>query len=460
MKGSLNRSFPIRSKGLSCSVVKFYVHKLGCPKNDVDADYISARLIDAGHEPASRPEHAESIIVNTCGFIQPAKEESINEILRLGQLKKNGLLKTLYAAGCLSQRYGDELLSEMPELDGAFGLGELDSLARAVASSSQNTKSVKREARYLGYHSFKHRFIADNYPYTYMKISDGCDRPCSYCAIPSIRGRFRSCPIDSILGEAELLSQNGKKELILVSQDATLYGYDLKGRPTIIELLRELETIDGVMWIRLMYLYPAQLDQKMIEYLSADNKTLNYFDLPLQHVNSEILSAMRRQIDRAGVERLIQSIRITSPDAVLRTNFIVGFPGETEAQFQELKDFVVEYEFDRMGVFTYSPEEGTPAQALDDQVPEEVKASRMDELMTLQRDIAFTKNESLIGTVQEVIIDSVDEDTSSVGRTKSDCPEIDQEVFVWGENLVKGDIIKVRIDNTDGYDLKGTKVKA
>jgi ribosomal protein S12 methylthiotransferase len=439
--------------------MKFYVHKLGCPKNDVDADYISARLIADGHEPVADPKQAESVIVNTCGFILPAKEESVNEILRLGQLKQEGRLKTLYAAGCLAQRYGDELIAGMPELDGAFGLGAIDSLAEAVSSFSTDRKCVKRESRYLDYINFKDRSVFDSYPYAYLKISDGCNRGCSYCAIPNIRGKYRSRPVESIVGEAEFLANNGKKELILVSQEATLYGFDLKDRPSLTDLLQALEDIEGVKWIRVMYLHPAQLDLKLIEYLADDNKTLNYFDLPLQHVNSDILTAMGRQIDRTGIERLIRTIRTISPEAVLRTNFIVGFPGETQEKLEELKDFVAEYEFDRMGVFAYSREEGTLAAALDNQIPERIKFKRRDELMTLQQEIAFAKNESLIGTVQEVIIDSMDSNAAAVGRTRGDCPEIDQEVYVRGENLVAGDVISVRIDSADGYDLCGDKVE-
>ncbi len=440
--------------------MKFYLHKLGCPKNDVDGDYISACLIDAGHEPVDDPEQAESIIVNTCGFILPAKEESINEILRLGQLKRNGRLKRLYASGCLSQRYGDELMADMPELDGAFGLGTLDSLARTITASSNNNKCIRMLPQQLDYLSWHHRFISDDYPYAYLKISDGCDHGCTYCAIPGIRGRFRSRPIDSILTEAEFLASRGKKELILVSQDATLYGYDIKGRPSILDLLRELEKIERVKWIRLMYLYPLQLEKGLIEYLAADNKTLNYFDLPLQHVNSEILSAMGRRITRSETERLIKTIRTISPDAVLRTTFIIGFPGETEQQFEELKGFVAEYQFDRMGVFTYSREEGTLAETFDGQVAEEVKSSRMDELMNLQREIAWAKNEDLIGSLQEVIIDTVEDERTAVGRTRGDCPEIDQEVHVRGNSFCRGDIIGVRIDVADGYDLEGTFVEA
>jgi len=440
--------------------VKFYLHKLGCPKNDVDGDYISACLIDAGHEPVDAPEKADSVIVNTCGFILPAKEESINEILRLGQLKRNGRLKKLYASGCLSQRYGDELMADMPELDGAFGLGTLDSLARAITASSNNNKCIRILPQQLDYLSWHHRFISDDYPYAYLKISDGCDHGCTYCAIPGIRGKFRSRPIDSILSEAEFLADRGKKELILVSQDATLYGYDFKGRPCILDLLRELEKIERVKWIRLMYLYPPQLEKGLIEYLAADNKTLNYFDLPLQHVNSEILSAMGRRITRSETERLIKTIRTISPDAVLRTTFIVGFPGETEQQFEELKGFVAEYQFDRMGAFTYSREEGTLAETFGGQVAEEVKSSRMDELMNLQREIAWAKNEDLIGSLQEVIIDTVEDERTAVGRTRGDCPEIDQEVYVRGNSFCRGDIIGVRIDVAYGYDLEGTFVEA
>jgi len=438
--------------------MKFYVHKLGCPKNDVDADYISARLIDAGHEPVAAPEEADSIVVNTCGFILPAKEESINEILRLGALKKDGHLKTLYASGCLSQRYGDDLLKEMPELDGAFGLGALVSIAKAVGSAAHNDTTVKLETRKLAYLSWKHRFISDGYPWSYLKMSDGCDRGCTYCAIPGMRGRFRSRPLDSILREAEFLAENGKRELILVSQEATLWGYDLKGRPGILDLLRELEQINGVSWIRLMYLYPAALSSEHIEYLADDNKTLNYFDLPLQHVNTDILSAMRRQVKRSEIDRMLREIREVSKDAVVRTTFIVGFPGETQERYLELRDFIEENRFERMGVFTYSPEEGTPSEQFDGQIPEKVKLDRLDELMSIQREIAFATNNSLIGHTLDVIIDSLSDEGAGIGRSRGDCPEIDQEVVVVGDDLAIGQICRVRIDIADGYDLRGTKV--
>ncbi len=441
--------------------MKFYVHKLGCPKNDVDADYIYARLIHEGHQPVKDPLNADSIIVNTCGFILPAKEESINELLKFGQLKKDGYLKTLYASGCLSQRNGDDLLKEMPELDGAFGLGALDSLATAVNGATKSDLTVKMEARKLGYLSWNNRFISDDFPYAYLKISDGCNRGCTYCAIPGMRGKFRSRPLDSIIREAKYLAENGKKELILVSQEATMYGYNYKGddNPDIITLLKELDKIEGVAWIRLLYLYPAELSDDVIEYLAADNKTLNYFDLPFQHVNSDILDGMKRNVSTGNIKTLVKKIREKSKDAVLRTTFIVGFPGETEEQFEELAEFIEESKFDRMGVFTYSQEDDTPAADMPDQIEEEVKQERLNKLMIIQQDIAFEKNNSLLESVQRVMIDAI-EDERAIGRTYADCPEVDLEVVIDNADAIKiGDMLDVKIIAVDGYDLFGEVVK-
>ena len=438
--------------------MKFYVHKLGCPKNDVDADYIYAKLISKGHQPVNDPEKADSIIINTCGFIDSAKEESIEEILRLGQLKKKTGLKTLYVSGCLSQRYGDELLKDIPELDGAFGLGALDSLAKAVTFSEKLKETVRIESRKLGYLSWENRFISDNLPYAYMKISDGCNRNCSYCAIPFIRGQYRSRSIDSIVSEAKFLAKNGKKEIILVSQEATLYGCESGKTGDIIQLLEALDKVDGIEWIRLMYLHPAQLSNKLIEYLAADNKTLNYYDLPLQHINDEILFAMNRQVTKKNIEKHIDNIRKADNGGILRTTFIVGFPGETDEQFQELLDFVEVTEFDRLGVFTYSAEEGTIAEKMENQIPEDIKADRMDQIMMLQQEIAFNKNNSLIGEQKEVIIDRLNEDKNAVGRTRGDCPEIDQEVTLFDNDLNIGQIYQVEIVEAQGYDLIG-KIK-
>ncbi|MGH8015706.1 MAG: 30S ribosomal protein S12 methylthiotransferase RimO, partial [Candidatus Zixiibacteriota bacterium] len=373
--------------------------------------------------------------------------------------KKSGTLRSLYASGCLTQRNGDELLSGIPELDGAFGHGALESIATAVRQSSRLTKTVKMEIRKLGYLSFRNRFIADKLPYSYLKISDGCDRPCTYCAIPMMRGRFRSRPLASIIKEATFLAENGKKELILVSQEATLWGYDLDGKPNIVTLLKELDQIEGLQWIRLLYLYPGQVQDDLIEYLTADNKTLNYFDLPLQHVNTEVLSRMKRLIDKNGIVELMKQIRTASQAAVIRTTFIVGFPGETENHFEELYDFVSEYELDRMGVFTYSPEDGTPAEKFASQVPEGLKIERMDRLMTLQREIAFERNNRMLGTIQKTLIDELENDGTAVGRTYADCPEIDQEVRIRDSQVMPGHFYDVLIESADGYDLTGSIVR-
>ncbi len=436
--------------------MKFYFHKLGCPKNDVDGDYIIAKLVALGHEPVSTPEEADSVIVNTCGFILPAREESINEILRLGQLKQEGRIKTIYATGCLSQRSGEELLSGMPELDGAFGLGVFDDIAAVVGNAESKSSVLRDESESLIYIDGEQRYVGDDLPYAYLKISDGCDRRCTYCAIPSIRGHYRSRPVDSIVKEAEFLASRGKKELILVSQEATQYGRDLKNGPNIIELLQTLGQVDGVAWLRLMYLHPAEVDEKLIDFVINDTRTLSYFDLPLQHINDEILGKMRRRVTREQIERQIERIRAGSSEAAIRTVFIVGFPGETEKHFEELRTFVAEQEFDRLGVFAYSQEDGTPAAEMPDSVPEEEKAHRLDELMSLQREIALDRNISLIGSIKEVIIDHSVDESWAVGRTRADCPDIDQEVFVDGCNLSPGDMVTVRISAAEGYDLVGS----
>ncbi len=439
--------------------MKVYIHKLGCPKNDVDADYMAARLIAEGHDPVATPEEADSIIVNTCGFILPAKEESINELLRLGQLKSNGKAKRLYASGCLAQRYGEDLLKGISELDGTFGLGQLDALATAMSNGTSGRVSTKIESRKLSYLAYKDRLIMDVYPYAYVKISDGCARNCSYCAIPSIRGKYRSRPLDDIVREATVLAEHGKRELILVSQESTMWGRDLPGKPTIIDLLEALDKVAGLRWIRLMYLHPLGLKDAVIEYMLAGNKTLPYFDLPLQHINTEILSAMRRGVERKRIERLLETIRDKGPAATIRTTFIVGFPGETKRQFEELERFVAEYEFDRLGVFSYSKEEGTGAAGLSRQVPQRVRQARLDELMGVQQEIALKKNRALVGAAIDVIIDSVGKDGVAVGRSIADCPEIDQEIEVQGDGLTVGQIAKVKVTDAEPYDLVGTLIR-
>ncbi len=437
--------------------MKIYIHRLGCPKNDVDADYIVERLIRDGHTLTTEPEEAETILVNSCCFILPAREETIDEILKLSRLKETGRLKRLYLAGCMAQHYGDEMLSGMPEIDGAFGLGELEAISRAVKSAARMDRTVKTESRNLSYLAGQ-RAVTDNYPYAYLKISDGCNRRCSYCVIPRIRGGFRSRTIDDLLAEARHLSVHGKKELVLVSQEATLYGVDLKPPSDIITLLSHLDRIEQLAWIRPMYLHPAQVTDELIEYMVSPNKTLEYFDLPLQHINSEMLAAMARSTTREQIELLIDKIRAASSDTVIRSTFIVGFPGETEKQFEELLRFVEEAELDRVAGFVYSPEEGSPAAKMPGQISEVEKNRRLDELMNLQQEIAFSKNSALIGSTHEVIIDAVTEDGPAEARTRGDCPEVDQQLFITGHPLTVGQICLVRIESTEGYDLYGTLI--
>jgi len=437
--------------------MKVYIHRLGCPKNDVDADYIAGRLIADGHQLVEAADGADAVVVNSCCFIESAKQETIDETLQMTQLKDQGVIKRVYVAGCFAQRFGTELLDGMPEIDGAFGLGQLDAISEAVGTGTANRKPVATDAKRLDYLSGP-RAITDDFPYAYLKISDGCNRPCTYCVIPKIRGNFRSRSIEEIATEAELLVDQGKRELILVSQDATLYGGDLEQRSNIIQLLQRLDNIADLDWIRLMYLHPRQTTDELIQYVADEsNKTVPYFDLPLQHVNSEMLKRMKRQTDRERIEQLIEKIRVSNPNFTIRTTFIVGFPGETEEQFGEILEFLEQHQLDRVGAFTYSQEDGSPAAEMDDQIDQEEKERRLDELMSLQREIAFDKNESLIGSEQLVMLDRLDSPTEAVGRTRGDCPEIDQEVAVRGRHLKVGEVCRVLITGSRDYDLEGTK---
>lgn len=437
--------------------MKFYIKKLGCPKNDVDGDYIAGRLVQQGHELVPSEELADAVIVNTCGFILPAKEESIAAILGYEKLKKSRRISRLYITGCLSQRYGDELQKELSHVDGIFGLGQLDKLAEAFSNGANgDSVPVSTPSKSLRYIAGKERFTDKAIPYEYVKISDGCDRFCSFCAIPLIRGRHRSRPIQEIVEEARFLAESGKKELILVSQEGNAYGRDSTDDTSILTLLDKLEEIAGLAWIRLMYLHPEAVTDALIARLSQSDKTLGYFDMPLQHISDSILKSMNRRVTRKQIETILAKIRSHSKQNIIRTTFITGLPGETEKEYEELKNFIVEFEFDRLGVFKYSLEEGTRAARMKGQVPEELKEERVDELMTLQQEIAFRKNIALIGSIQEVIIDTVSDNSPAVGRTRGDCPDIDQQVYVSGDDLKVGDILRVRINMADGYDLIGS----
>lgn len=433
--------------------MKFFLKKLGCPKNDVDGDYIVGKLIDAGHVRADE-DNAEIVIVNTCGFILPAREESIQEILRYEQLKNEKRINRLYITGCLSQRYGKELLDEIKNVDGIFGLGQVDELVSAIDNNLSGIISVNENVRTdLKYISGLPRFVDNIFPYEYIKIADGCDRFCSYCAIPSIRGKYRSRPMEDILEEAGKLVSLGKKELILVSQEGTGYGRDLNDGRSIIDLLKKLESVDGVEWIRLMYLHPEAVTDELIEFMTFSEKTLGYFDIPLQHINDDILEAMNRKITQKYIVEILEKIRKMSAVNIIRTTFITGFPGESDKEFEQLRKFIEDFEFDRLGVFKYSSEEGTPANRHKSRVSDETAVARLDELMILQQRIAFEKNIALIDSCQKVIIDRVKDSDLAEGRSTADCPEIDQLVYIKGDRLEVGDILDVNITAADGYDL-------
>jgi len=434
--------------------MKFFIKKLGCPKNDVDGDYIAGQLIDAGHTPSLNDEEADIVIVNTCGFILPAKEESIEEILYYEKLKEAGRIKKLYITGCLGQRYGPELIDEIKGIDGIFGLGKIGELTDSIGDNKSGTVDIFPDVRReLNFISGMPRYVDSRYPYEYLKIADGCDRFCSYCAIPGIRGKYRSRPIDDIIREAEFLASKGKKELILVSQEGSGYGRDFDDEINIISLLNELEKIRGIEWIRLMYLHPESVTDELIELMTHSDKILGYFDIPLQHISDRILKSMNRPVTRLKIEKILGKIRRESSKNIIRTTFIAGFPGEADMEFLELKDFVRDFEFDRLGVFQYSPEEGTKAAGFSGHVAESTAAERVDELMLLQQEIAFAKNIALIDSFQKVIIDEVNTMGPALGRTAGDCPEIDQTVFIKGVPMQPGDFKDVRIVMVEGYDL-------
>jgi len=435
----------------------FYIHRLGCPKNDVDAEYIAGFLQQQNLTEVDDPESADLLIVNSCGFIQPAKEESINAVLSLAGLKDITRSQKLVLTGCLSQRYAADLASEIPELDGVFGLADFTDISKLLSENSPRLVAQGENPETYPIYDFP-RALRPGEAFAYIKISDGCDNRCSYCAIPDIRGHFRSKPIEAICDEAQYLLDNGKKELILVSQESTAYGRDLYRSARLIPLLDQLSGLDGEFWIRVMYMHPARLDEKLIDYMIDNRKICSYFDLPLQHIDDDLLRVMGRGVGRRQIEKLLERIRTGRERAAVRTNFIVGFPGETEEQFEQLCSFVETQRFDRLGAFVYSAEEGTAAAAFPEQVDEATKERRYNRLMELQQQIAFEINDDEVGRRMEVLIDEVDAaGKTAVGRTRFDAPEIDQSVRLDSGDTSPGDIVTVTITGCDGYDLLGER---
>lgn len=428
---------------------------LGCDKNRVDTEKMLSRLTNGGHTLVGSEEEADVIIVNTCAFIDKAKEESIDEILNAISAKKSDKKKKVIVTGCLAQRYADTLKEEFPEVDAVLGIADYDEILSTVQKVSEGNKVYDCAVKDAFY---ENRVLTTPYHYAYLKIADGCDNHCTYCAIPSIRGKYRSEKMQDLLAEAKKLSDDGVKELILVAQDVTRYGTDTDGKPHIIELVDELSKLDFE-WIRLLYLYPEMVDDTLINYVLSNPKVVKYMDIPLQHIDDSVLKRMNRRTDEKSVRELISKLK--KAGIAIRTTFICGFPGETEAQFEKLKAFVKETEFEYAGFFAYSREEGTPADRLDGHLPEEVKQARADELCALQAEIIQKRNAEKVGERVQVIYDDIDYDKQMfVGREATQAPDIDNVVYFTSEERVQiGNFYDVLIEGADGIDLVGRCVE-
>ena len=436
--------------------MKLLFISLGCDKNLVDSEMMMGLLHDRGYEFTDNEEEADIIVINTCGFINDAKEESINTILEMAKYKENNL-KALIVAGCLVERYKNEILQELPEIDAIVGTTAFDKICDVVDDVLADKKHNELESINKMCRPDVKRIITTGGYYSYLKIAEGCDKHCTYCSIPMIRGAYRSVPMDELVKEAEYLADNGVKELIIVAQEITVYGKDLYGEKKLPELLHRLCKIPGIQWIRLLYCYPEEITDELIETIRTEKKICHYIDMPIQHASDKILKAMGRRTNNAELRNIISKLRKEIPDICLRTTLITGFPGETEEDHQILLDFIDEMEFGRLGVFTYSPEEDTKAASLDNQVDEEVKLCRKDEIMELQQEISMDKSERLVGKEIEVIIEgkASDEDVY-VGRSYMDAPSVDGYVFINSEEeLMSGDFAKVRIVKAMEYDLIG-----
>lgn len=434
---------------------------LGCAKNRVDAEMMLFTLKQAGYKLVEEAAMADVAIINTCGFIESAKQESIDEILELAQLKKEGKIKVIIATGCLAERYQNQVMKEIYEIDAVVGIGANADIAQIVGKALENqrveTFPDKRRLPLEG-----GRIQSTPYYYAYLKIAEGCDNRCTYCAIPMIRGGYRSRQPEDIVNEAKRLAQNGVKELIVIAQDTTKYGVDLFGKPSLAMLLKELCRVDGIKWIRVLYCYPDAITDELIDTFAQEDKLVKYIDLPLQHCDAAVLKRMNRGGSRKELTELIQKLRERIPGVVLRTTFITGFPGETEEQFTELSEFVNEIKFERMGCFPYSQEEDTPAARMPDQIDEDIKNRRAEILMEQQQTIMEQYNQSLIGREIDVLVEGFDRYAECFfGRSRADSPDVDGKVFfVCPEKKPKeGDMIKVRIDDFLDCDPIGEMIK-
>ena len=430
---------------------------LGCPKNQVDGEALLAKLKKAGYEIVNNIEDSDVMIINTCGFIEQAKKEAIDTILEVAEYKNAGLISAIVVTGCLAERYQDEIIKEMPEVDAVLGIGANGDIVKTCdkALCGIVTTSFPNKC-YLSIND--ERIISTPSHWAYLKIAEGCDNRCSYCAIPGIRGGFRSRTIESCVDEAKALAESGVKELILIAQDTTKYGHDLYGKYSLDILLKELVKIDGIEWIRLFYCYPQRITDSLINVIANEKKVCSYIDIPLQHSDKTVLKNMNRVGDGDDYRALISKMRKAIPDLALRTTFMVGFPGETDEQFENLCKFTEDIKFDKMGCFTFSPEEDTPAYDMQNQIDDDVKVRRQEVLMNKQYSITEELNKQRIGKIYKVIIDTFDGE-KYVGRSYMDSPEIDSGIiFTCDNNLNIGDFVNVEITDYNGYDLIGKAI--
>ena len=441
---------------------KVGIVSLGCPKNQVDAEMLLFTLKSKGFELVNDPADADAVIVNTCGFIESAKQESINEIIELGKLKQEGKIKAIIVTGCLAERYKNEITRQLYEVDAALGIGANSQIADVVAELlSDNTEHKEKIEKFPDKQllCLEGRRIQSTPPYTaYLKIAEGCDNRCSYCAIPMIRGRFRSRDIEDVVKEAEGLAERGVKELNVIAQDTTRFGEDKYGKPMLAELLRRLCRIDGFKWIRVLYCYPDRITDELIDTIASEDKIVKYMDIPLQHCNKDILRRMNRHGDRESLTALMNKIKDKIPNVIFRSTFITGFPGETEEQFNELAGFAADMKFQRLGCFAYSPEEDTKAAEMPDQIDDEIKQKRADIIMEHQQLVMAEYCESLVGKEIEVLVEGFDKLAECFfGRSYADAPEVDGCVFFTcdGEKPKAGDFVKVRVTDYTGCDPVG-----
>ena len=437
--------------------MKILFISLGCDKNLVDTEVMLGMLASRGYEMTNDEQEADIIVINTCCFIHDAKEESIQNILEMAEYKKNGSAKALIVTGCMAERYRQEILDEIPEVDEVLGTTAYDRILDAVdAALAGQHEVMTADLDALPLPETK-RLVTTGGHFAYLKIAEGCDKHCTYCIIPKIRGNFRSVPMERLLKEAQDLAEQGVKELILVAQETTLYGKDLYGEKSLPKLLRELCKISGIRWIRILYCYPEEITDELIQVMKEEPKICHYLDLPIQHANDTILKRMGRRTSKQELIDIVQKLRKEIPDICLRTTLITGFPGETQEQHEEVMEFIDTLEFDRLGAFTYSPEEDTPAATFEDQIDEEVKEDRQADIMELQQEIAFDKAEDMIGREVLVMIEGkVADENAYVGRTYRDAPNVDGLIFINTDvELISGDFAKVKVTGALDYDLIG-----